>query len=100
MPYFLRSRCLFAASDFLIPCLQKCKLASVMNARENSRLVHELGPDSLHVLVGFDHLGIVVGRSCKEDIVLCGEFTRDGDLIKCDLVAVFISFVLSLKCST
>jgi hypothetical protein len=46
------------------------------------------------VLVGLHHLGIVVGRSGKEDIMLGGEFTGNGNLVKSDLVARFVSFAL------
>ena len=43
-----------------------------------ARLVEQLLPDPLHVGVGLDHLGVVVGRSGERDPVL-GAQSAGGD---------------------
>jgi hypothetical protein len=41
----------------------------VRNLKRNVRFLHELGSNSLHMLIGFNHLSIVIVRSGKRDIV-------------------------------
>lgn len=90
LPYFLRSRCFLASSDFLIPPLHVVSLVSECR-RCHSRLVHESRPDTLHVLVRLDHLGVVVIRSSERDIKLFSQRARFWYGVKCEFVAKYMS---------
>jgi hypothetical protein len=55
------------------------------------RLLDELAPDPLHVLVALDHFGIIIIWAGEGDVVLGRELACGSDLLERELVAGHVS---------